>query len=40
MQIAEAEILELRLDPADAEAVGDRRVDVERLLRDHLLLVR
>ena len=29
-----AELLELVLDLAHAEAVGDRRVDVERLLRD------
>ena len=40
MQRLEGEVLELPLDRVDAEAVGDRRVDVERLARllDLLLL--
>ena len=40
MKIAKAEILELHLEPADAQAIGDRRVNVESFLRDHLLLER
>ena len=31
---AEAEVFELELDVVEAEALGDRRVDVERLARD------
>ena len=40
MQRLEGEVLELPLDRVDTEAVGDRRVDVERLARlvDLLLL--
>ena len=38
--VLERQLLELVLDAAHAEAVGDRRVDVERLLRDaHALVV-
>ena len=37
IQVFEGEVLELDLDPLDAEPVGERRVDVERLLRDALL---
>ena len=40
LEVAERQLLELVLDAAHAEAVGDRRVDVERLLRDaHALVV-
>ena len=39
-QILKGEVFEVLLDPADAEAVGEGRVDVERLLRDALLLLR
>jgi hypothetical protein len=40
VQGREREVLELPLDRVDAEAVGDRRVDVERLARlVHLLLL-
>ena len=34
LEVAERQLLELVLDLAHAEAVGDRRVDVARLLRD------
>ena len=34
LDVLERQLLELVLDAAHAEAVGDRRVDVERLLRD------
>src|SRR5256885_1059801 len=37
LQVAEGEVLELDLDPLDAEPVGERRVDVESLLRDAVL---
>ena len=40
VQISEAKVFELHLDPADPEAVGDRRVDVEGLLRDAFCLMR
>ena len=35
----EAEVLELELQGVEAEAFGDRRVDVERLARDPALLL-
>ncbi len=38
-EVLEREIFELGLDPADAQAIRQRRVDVEGLLRDALLLV-
>ena len=38
MQHREREVLELPLHVLDAEPVRERRVDVERLLRDALLL--
>jgi hypothetical protein len=40
VQVAERVVLELALDPVDAEAVRERRVDVERLLRDLGLALR
>ncbi len=40
VQVAKAQVLELVVDGIEAEAVGDRRVDVERLARDPLLLLR
>ena len=42
LRVEEAErvVLELALDPVDAEAVRERRVDVERLLRDLALALR
>ena len=39
LEIAQAEVLELPLDARDAEAVRERRVDLNRLARDALLLV-
>ena len=39
LEIAQAEVLELPLDARDAEAVRERRVDLDRLARDALLLV-
>ncbi len=39
LEPAEAQVLQLGLDPADAEPVRQRRVDVQRLLRDALALV-
>ena len=40
VQRLEAELLELGLDRVDAEAVGDRRVDLQRLARDGAALGR
>ena len=39
LEVAERQILELDLHPLDAEAVGQRRVDLQRLARDALLLL-
>ena len=39
VQIAKRQILELRLEPVDAEAMCDRRVNFHRLTRDFLLPV-
>ncbi len=39
MQVVEAEVLELVVERVEAQAVGDRRVDVERLARDAFLLL-
>ena len=39
VQVLEAQVLELNLDPVDAEPIRERREDVERLLRDALLLL-
>lgn len=39
LEIAQAEVLKLPLDARDAEAVRERRVDLNRLARDALLLV-
>ena len=40
VQVAQRVVLELALDPVDAEPVRERRVDVERLLRDVALPLR
>ena len=40
VEIAQREIFEIPLHPPDAQAVRDRRVDLERLARDRLLLRR
>ncbi len=40
LEVAERQVLELGLDPADAEPVGERGVDLERLARDALALRR
>ena len=40
LEIAQAQVLELPLDIRDAEPVGQRRIDLYRLSRDALLLVR
>jgi hypothetical protein len=40
LERAEGQVLELRLHLGHAEPVGERRVDVERLLRDRLGLLR
>src|SRR6185503_4282070 len=39
LEILEREVLELPLDLPDAEAVGERRVDLHRLLSDPPLLL-
>ena len=39
LEIAQAEVLKLPLDARDAETVRERRVDLNRLARDALLLV-
>ena len=38
MQVAEAEVFEFSLEPANPQTVGNGSVDVERLLCDRLLL--
>ncbi len=40
MEVAQSVVLELRLHPVNAQAVSERRVDVDRLLGDLELLVR
>ena len=40
VQVAEAQVLELVIDGVEAQPVGDRRVDLERLAGDALLLLR
>ena len=40
IEVREGKVFELGLDLRDAEPVGERRVDVEGLLGDALLLVR
>ncbi len=37
VQVLEAQVLQLGLEPVDAEAAGERRVDLEGLARDALL---
>ena len=37
LEVPERQVFQLNLDPLDAEPVGERRVDVERLLGDALL---
>ncbi len=38
MQVAEAEILQFDLEAIDTQAVGDRRIDIQRFARDALSL--
>ena len=40
VEVLEREVLQLEVERVEAEAVGDRRVDVERLARDALALRR